>query len=195
MARTPKLKVFRTPIGFHDAYVAAPSQKAALKAWGSDRDLFARGAAERVEDPELMRDPLEHPGQVIRRSRGTAAEQIAALPKSRHAPQPATDRSPSPSDVQTGPSRRAKKQHTKRKAQVKITPRPSRAQLEAAERTLAQATARQNREQAELKRREAALARERLRIEKKHAAEHAKLERAVARARQDYERALRAWQG
>jgi hypothetical protein len=28
-----KLKVFRTPIGFHDAYVAAPSKKAALAAW------------------------------------------------------------------------------------------------------------------------------------------------------------------
>jgi hypothetical protein len=29
MPRVAKLKVFRTPIGFHDAYVAAPSQKAA----------------------------------------------------------------------------------------------------------------------------------------------------------------------
>ena len=26
------LKVYRTPIGFHDAYVAAPSKKAALRA-------------------------------------------------------------------------------------------------------------------------------------------------------------------
>ncbi len=34
MAR--KLKVFRTPAGFHDAYVAAPSRKAALAAWGAD---------------------------------------------------------------------------------------------------------------------------------------------------------------
>lgn len=34
MPRKQKLKVYRTPIGFHDAYVAAPSQKAALKAWG-----------------------------------------------------------------------------------------------------------------------------------------------------------------
>ena len=42
---TRKLKVFRTPIGFHDAYVAAPSQKAALQAWGTDTDLFARGVA------------------------------------------------------------------------------------------------------------------------------------------------------
>ena len=81
MARAAKLKVFRTPIGFHDAYVAAPSQKAALEAWGSDADLFARGIAELVVDRDLIQEPLEHPGKIIRRSRGSTAEQIAALPK------------------------------------------------------------------------------------------------------------------
>jgi hypothetical protein len=35
------LKAFRLPIGFHDAYAAAPSQKAAIEAWGSDKDVFA----------------------------------------------------------------------------------------------------------------------------------------------------------
>ena len=35
-----KLKVFRTAIGFHDAYVASPSRAAALRAWGADTDLF-----------------------------------------------------------------------------------------------------------------------------------------------------------
>ena len=75
-----KLKVYRTPIGFHDAYVAASSQKAALQAWGSDRDLFARGVAEVVTDPGLAAEALSQPGTVIRRSRGSAAEQIAALP-------------------------------------------------------------------------------------------------------------------
>ena len=48
MARA--LKVYRTPIGFHDAYVAAPSQKAALAAWGADANLFARGSAEQVTE-------------------------------------------------------------------------------------------------------------------------------------------------
>ena len=76
-----KLKVFRTPIGFYDAYVAAPSRKAALAAWGSAHDLFARGVAEEVTDPEFTRQPLANPGQVIRLSRGSAAEQIAALGK------------------------------------------------------------------------------------------------------------------
>ena len=64
-----KLKVFRTPIGFHDAYVAAPSRKAALEAWGAGGNLFARGTAEEVTDPKLTAEPLRHPGEVIRVSR------------------------------------------------------------------------------------------------------------------------------
>ena len=79
--RKQRLKVYRTPIGFHDAYVAAPSQKAALEAWGSDTNLFARGSAEEVTEPELMAAPLDNPGQVIKVLRGTEAEQIAALEK------------------------------------------------------------------------------------------------------------------
>lgn len=50
-----RLKVFWTPIGFHDAYVAAASQKAALEAWGSDSNLFAAGLAEMVTDAKLTR--------------------------------------------------------------------------------------------------------------------------------------------
>ena len=48
--RKQKLKVFVTSIGFHDAYVAAPSQKAALEAWGADSNIFAQGIAEQVTD-------------------------------------------------------------------------------------------------------------------------------------------------
>ena len=54
-----KLKVFRTPTGFHDAYVAAPSRKAALAAWGAEADLFARGTAEEVTDArQALVNPL-----------------------------------------------------------------------------------------------------------------------------------------
>jgi hypothetical protein len=49
MARSARLKVFRTPIGFHDAYIAAPSQKAALEAWGSDKDIFSSVAASHAQ--------------------------------------------------------------------------------------------------------------------------------------------------
>lgn len=83
MAR--KLKVFRTPIGFHDAYVAAPSRKAALQAWGADADLFARGMAEEVTDATLMKEPLTHPGQVVRKIRGTMDEHMAAYQRTRNA--------------------------------------------------------------------------------------------------------------
>jgi hypothetical protein len=79
--RTPKLKVYRTPIGFHDAYVAAPSQKAALEAWGSTGKLFAQGAAELVTDPTLTKEPLARPGEVVRKPRGSEAELIEALGK------------------------------------------------------------------------------------------------------------------
>ena len=74
-----KLRVFRTPIGFHDAYVATPTKKAALEAWGTDANLFARGTAEEVTDPKLTAAPLERPGEVIRVSRGDLSAQLKAL--------------------------------------------------------------------------------------------------------------------
>lgn len=167
MPRMQKLKVYRTPIGFHDAYVAAPSQKAALEAWGSDANLFARGVAEQVTDPALMKEPLAQPGKVIRKLRGTAEEQLAALPKSARGPgkmKPARPKKP-----------------------------PSRAALEAAETALAEAEQRQRAEISALQAREAALARERRALEKRHDAESAKLAKARDRERGNYERALRAF--
>jgi hypothetical protein len=67
MAR--KLKVFRTAVGFHDAYVAAPSRTAALKAWGTEKNLFASEAAEEVSDPDLSAEALSKPGTVILKPR------------------------------------------------------------------------------------------------------------------------------
>lgn len=115
MARATKLKVYRTVAGFHDAYVAAPSQKAALAAWGSDANLFSRGVAEEVTEPALTKEPLAHPGEVVRKLRGTAEEQMAALP----ADKPKRKAAPAP----------ARK------------PRPSRGKLEAAEAALKEAEA------------------------------------------------------
>src|SRR3546814_8898071 len=54
--------------------------------WGSDSNLFAVGAAERVEDPDMMRETFDSPGRVIKRPRGTMAEHMAALPKTRASP-------------------------------------------------------------------------------------------------------------
>ncbi|MBO9516449.1 MAG: hypothetical protein J7493_00125 [Porphyrobacter sp.] len=179
MPRAQKLKVFRTPIGFHDAYVAAPSQKAALEAWGSDADLFARGVAERVEDPELAREPLEHPGEVIRRLRGTEAEQIAALPK--------------PQKPAVGKQAEAKPKPAK--PSVKPKPRPDRTALAEAEDRLAEMNARHKADERVLAQREADLVRDRSETDRRHQAEKSKLEREVEAARMKYERAMRNWRG
>ncbi|WP_404710377.1 hypothetical protein [Sphingomonas sp. MMS24-J13] len=178
MARQQKLKVFRTPIGFHDAYVAAPSQKAALEAWGSDADLFARGIAEVVTDEDLTHEPLEHPGEVIRRLRGSAAEQFAALPPDRPRTTkakaaPAASRKPAP------------KKPPK--------PRPDRAALDRAERDLDDLLDRQKSEDDALRAREQAIARERRDLDRAHESARREAERTVDEAREKHSRALDRW--
>ena len=170
-----KLKVYRTPIGFHDAYVAAPSQKAALEAWGADRNLFARGDAELVTDPKLAEAPLAHPGAVIRVPRGSAAEHLAAAAPKGGEKKPAAGKR-----VGAGSSR-------------KPPPRPSRARLDAADRAIDALRARHRRASDELRAREEKLAAERRALEKRQAAELAKLRRDRDRAEAAYERALDKW--
>jgi hypothetical protein len=163
-----KLKVFRTMTGFHDAYVAAPSRAAALRAWGASTDLFAMGAAEEVTDPKLMEEPLSKPGEVIRQSRGSDAEHLAAA----------------------GPTAKAK---GKASPASKPKPRPSRADLAKAEKRLEEAeTARAKEEQAfELER---AALREREEAARRRFGEK---RRKLAAARQEqvdaYEAALTIW--
>ena len=196
------LRVYRLPIGFHDAYVAAPTQKAAIEAWGSDKDVFQRGQAELVTDAELTKEPLENPGKVIKRLRGTAAEQIAALGET---PAPASKRSaprrkPGPSSGgRTGPRRSPGNDNEKparparAKAPPKPKPRPSRANLDEAEQALAEAEARHQAAVKDLREREAALARERKALETKQDAERERLEARREKAEAAYEEAMRKW--
>lgn len=116
----PNLKVFRTTIGFHDAYIAAPSKAAALRAWGASTDLFAMGAAEAVTDPALTAAPLAEPGTVIRLSRGSVPDHLAAE----------ADRS-----ANNEPSTVSIRKRSKPK------PLPSRAKVDAADALLAKAQA------------------------------------------------------
>lgn len=189
MTRKQKLKVFRTPIGFHDAYVAAPSQKAALEAWGSDTNLFASGAAERVDDPESMREPLANPGKVIRRVRGTLAEHMAALPKDR-------PRRRRKSDVKTSPPPKAASRPTPKPKRVpppKPKPRPDRSALDRAEADLSEVERQHDAAKADLARRKAELDRERRKLETEQARELRALERRLESARNKYDRAMQAW--
>ena len=171
MAR--KLKVFRTPIGFHDAYVAAPSQKAALQAWGTDTDLFARGVAEQVTDAALMEEPLAHPGQVIRKPRGTVDDHLAALP--------ATPKR-KPTDAPPAKPRRRKPK-----------PRPSRSKLDQAEQAIEEAEQRYDAARRDLAAREAALRKERQALDHDRDRERARLETARADQEQLYREAMAAW--
>lgn len=166
-----RLKVFRSPAGFHDAYVAAPSRKAALAAWGADADLFARGVAEEVTDPALMAAPLAKPGKVIRVARGTADEHLAALSKSPKRQPPA--RNPA--------------------ATARAEPRPSRADLDAAEASFARAEQAHKARLRDLADREAALAGERREAERDHAREMDRLENERGEAKAAYDRAIEAW--
>lgn len=167
------LKVYRTAIGFHDAYVAAPSKAAALRAWGSERDLFALGAAEVVDEAELTAAPLAAPGQVIKRLRGSAAEQIAAL------------------GGDTVPAKPGKPAPVK----AKLKPRPRRDRLDTAEAALAAAEARQQDARAGLDAKERAFREERRKLEAKQRAELDRLRATQERAADAYEAALNDWRG
>jgi hypothetical protein len=203
MPRQAKLKVYRLTIGFHDAYVAAPSQKAAIEAWGSDKDVFQRKQAELVEDPKLAKEPLASPGTVIKRLRGTAAEQMAALGKTEPAPRrrtrPARDDEPKP---KARPSLRLvpkaappppPKPKPKPKPAPKPKPRPSRTALDQAEQALVEAEARHQKERRKIVDREAELARERKALEKKQAGERERLEARRDKAQAAYDTAIQRW--
>jgi hypothetical protein len=178
------LKVFRTAVGFRDAYVAAPSKAAALRAWGTEKDLFARGSAEEVTDAALTQDALSKPGEVVYRTRGGLEEQVAALGKLPE--RKASDRQPD----EPAPS----KAKPARKPARPPRPRPSRAELEASEAAIAALQQERDRADAELRARELALAAERKTTEARFAKQLEELQRKQEQARRTYEAALRKWE-
>ena len=184
-----KLKVYRTPIGFHDAYVAATSQKAALQAWGSDADLFARGIAELVNDEALSAEPLASPGKVIRKLRGTADEQLAVDIPDRPKGRSRTDKD----DERTPKRRSAPAKKPAQPTKPPPPPRPDRAALDAAEKAVEDANARHDREDRDLRERQEALEQERRRLDRAHDEEQGRLAEDEDLARRSYENALRVW--
>ncbi len=81
MAR--KLKTYQTSLGFFDLAIAAPSMAAALRAWGSETNLFQQGFAKETDDPAIVAATLAKPGVVLRRPVGSdgAFSEDAELPK------------------------------------------------------------------------------------------------------------------
>lgn len=196
----PKLKVYRTPIGFHDAYVAAPSQRAALKAWGADADLFARGAAEVVTDAGLTEAPLAHPGEVIRLRRGTEAEHLKALARTppaarrREVDARAAGTEPGAGAERPTPGRKvpAPAQPPARPAKPR-RPRPSRAALDKAEAAIRDAENRFETALEDIAARKRALDQELRDVRTQHEVEMARLDAALKKERTRFTKNLEAW--
>jgi hypothetical protein len=176
--RKQKLKVFRTPIGFHDAYVAAPSRKAALEAWGADSNIFAQGIAEEVIDPTLMEEPLAEPGKVIRRVRASAEEHFAEL--ERRAPKKKV-------------ARKEKDGGNVVELKPKSKPKPSRDEVDAADEALEKAGKKQRRKLAEIDETMRELELRRRELQREYEKERDSLERRRDKAKSAYDRALREW--
>lgn len=189
MARAQKLKVYRTVAGFNDAYVAAPSQKAALEAWGSDRDLFARGIAELVTDPALTAEPLASPGVVVKHSRGTTAEQIKAMPD----PEPQRQQAQSSDRSKASRQSVQSKPAAPSKTAPKPKPKPSRAKLEAAEAKVETVTSDYADRMKALAEQEAKFARERRGLEEQQRQDVGAADAAAEHERQAYDDAMRRW--
>jgi colicin import membrane protein len=66
-----KLKVYQTSQGFFDLAIAAPSMKAALEAWGTNRNLFHQGFAKESDDSEVIAATMAKPGVVLQRPVGS----------------------------------------------------------------------------------------------------------------------------
>lgn len=73
----PRLKTYRTKLGFFESVVAAPNQGAALKAWGVSQNLFAEGLAAVTDDPAASQAALAQPGVPLRRAMGSSGPFVA----------------------------------------------------------------------------------------------------------------------
>jgi colicin import membrane protein len=66
-----KLKTYQTSQGFYHLAVAAPSMKAALEAWGTNRNLFHQGFGKESDDSEVIAAAMAKPGVVLQRPVGS----------------------------------------------------------------------------------------------------------------------------
>lgn len=157
-----KLKVYQAQIGFHDSVVAASSQAAALRAWGTRQNLFAEGQAKVATDPAALAAALAHPDVPLRRPVGS------------HDPfslDPAAPKVP-----------------TKGRP-AKAKPEPDRGKLDAAEAALAKVETEREREAADLRARREALDAEEARASQAWDERRQAAQQAIDRARRAFREA------
>ena len=181
MAR--QLKVFSTAAGFVNAVVAAPSQKAALEAWGVRDNLFASGAATVVTDPDLIAQALATPGEIVRVPISTDAGFLAAAkPPPAAASEASKTAAPKASVTSAPPAARA----PRFAPPPPPPPPPDRSALTRAERALQEAQTRQRETVVELDA-------ERDAYERRRAEAEVELKEAVSEAQRARDLALEAF--
>ncbi len=181
MAR--KLKVFQARFGFYDTVIAAPSQAAALRAWGAHQNLFTDGQASLATDAAAIEAALAHLEVALRRGIGTDD------PFSLH---PRLPQLPDLPDLPSRPSPPKASAKPALKVVPKAVPRPdppSRAALDAAEAAVTELDAARRREEADLQRRRAELDAEERTAQGRYDTALAKLRKAVEHERDAFGRA------
>jgi hypothetical protein len=179
---TRKLKVFQARFGFFDTVLAAPSQAAALRAWGTHRNLFATGHATVATDEAAIAAALEHPGTLLRRAVGSKdpfALEPTSLPKIPDLPQP------TPASKRPAPT----KDMPKPKAEPDRRPSADRSRLDAAEATLGELDDRRKREEADLRRQQEELDAKRTAAQQSYVEARKRATGAVVAAREAYRKA------
>ena len=174
MAKTPRLKVFAAPFGFHDSVVAASSQAKALEAWGIRQNLFAEGRATVSEDAEAIAAALAHPGVPLRRAVGSN-EPFSLEPGLPDVPDPPKRKT---ADLKLVPKAKPPPEP--------VRPPPHRSALDAAEKALTAINARRIEDEADLARRREALEAQEAASRQRWIADRKAAEAALEKARRAY---------
>jgi hypothetical protein len=174
--KSKKLKVFQAPFGFYDSVVAAPSQAAALRAWGSHQNLFAEGVAQVVTDEKIVAAALAHPELPLRRAVGSNGA-FELEPSSR----------PSVPDAPKGAKEKAFKEP--KKPAAKKAPPPDRSALDEAEKSLRDLSEKLKAEEAEFERKREQLNDDEARAQLAYSDARRAAAAAVEKARKAYAKA------
>jgi hypothetical protein len=169
-----RLKVFAARMGFFDTVIAAPSQKAALEAWGTRQNLFHDGTARLTEEPDAIVAALARPGVLLRRP----AESESGF-----------EEHPAPPSIPSLPKRPPGRSATEKKiAAGTRRPVPDRRALDRIEAELGTLDAHFEHERGDLAGKAAALKLRIADLDRTHRRAREALKRALAAARRDYGR-------
>lgn len=192
-----RLKTYEAEIdGLHEWIVAAPNQRAALDAFGVHQDLFAQGLARVSKDEAATKQAEDHPGQPLRRPKGSSDAfqvvrtgsldvwELAAAAAAQHpAMKAAPAGKPAPAPAKGKAAKPSKAPPPRPPPPAKA---PSRTRLTKAEQALADFMARSEAEMAAVQQEIEELERRRTQLKVGHAARRARLAKELEEARADY---------